>query len=65
MSEEQIPESFYQALIEVKDKEIADLKKRLELIEKLNDLNVAACHEIADQRDKYYDMWQELKNKIE
>ena len=61
MSEEQIPESFYQALIELKDKEIAELKRQLEMIEKLNELNVAACHEIADQRDVYYDKWKELQ----
>lgn len=62
MSEEQIPESFYQSLIDIKDKEIAELKKQLEMIEKLNDLNIAACHEIADQRDRYYDALEQLKN---
>jgi phage terminase Nu1 subunit (DNA packaging protein) len=62
---EEIPESFYQALIEVKDKEIDKLKKEIKMLEKLIELNMNDLWDIADQRDWYYDIYRKMKEKYE
>jgi hypothetical protein len=58
---EEIPESFYQALIEIKDKEIDKLKKQIIMLEKLVELNLKDLWDIADQRDWYYDNYYKSK----
>jgi hypothetical protein len=62
---EEIPESFYQALIELKDKEIDKLKKEIKMLEKLIELNMNDLWDIADQRDWYYEEYQKLKKQKE
>lgn len=62
---EEIPESFYQALLEIKDKEIDKLKKEIKMLEKLIELNMNDLHDIADQRDWYYDYYRKIKEKYE
>jgi UDP-N-acetyl-D-mannosaminuronate dehydrogenase len=40
-----------------------DLRKELTMLEKLNELNLKDLHDIADQRDWYYDEYRKLKNE--
>ena len=41
-----------------------DLRKEITMIEKLLELNMKDLHDIADQRDWYYDEYQKLKDKL-
>jgi predicted enzyme involved in methoxymalonyl-ACP biosynthesis len=41
-----------------------DLRKEITMIEKLLELNMKDLHNIADQRDWYYDEYQKLKDKL-
>jgi hypothetical protein len=41
-----------------------DLRKDITMIEKLLELNMKDLHNIADQRDWYYDEYQKLKDKL-
>jgi hypothetical protein len=41
-----------------------DLRKEITMIEKLLELNMKDLHDIADQRDWYYDEYQRLKDKL-
>jgi hypothetical protein len=40
-----------------------DLRKELTMLEKLIELNMKDLHDIADQRDWYYEEYQKLKDK--
>jgi hypothetical protein len=41
-----------------------DLRKEITMIEKLLELNMKDLHDIADQRDWYYEEYQKLKDKL-
>ena len=40
-----------------------DLRKELTMLEKLVELNMKDLHDIADQRDWYYEEYRKLKDK--
>jgi predicted enzyme involved in methoxymalonyl-ACP biosynthesis len=40
-----------------------DLRKEITMIEKLLELNMKDLHDIADQRDWYYEEYRKLKDK--
>ena len=40
------------------------LRKELTMLEKLIELNMKDLHDIADQRDWYYEEYQKLKEKL-
>jgi hypothetical protein len=40
-----------------------DLRKEITMLEKLIELNMKDLHDIADQRDWYYEEYQKLKDK--
>jgi hypothetical protein len=45
----------------------AELLKEIKMLETLNELNLKALHEIADQRDKYYNevqTWKSMYNGL-
>ncbi len=39
-------------------------KHEIETLEKLIELNMSDCHDIADQRDWYYEEYRKLKDKL-
>jgi hypothetical protein len=41
-----------------------DLRKEITMLEKLIELNMKDLHDIADQRDWYYEEYQKLKDKL-
>jgi hypothetical protein len=41
-----------------------DLRKELTMLEKLIELNMKDLHDIADQRDWYYEEYQKIKDKL-
>ncbi len=41
-----------------------DLRKEITMIEKLLELNMKDLHDIADQRDWYYEEYQKIKDKL-
>ena len=41
-----------------------DLRKEITMLEKLIELNMKDLHDIADQRDWYYEEYQKLKEKL-
>jgi hypothetical protein len=40
------------------------LRREIRMLEKLLELNMKDLHDIADQRDWYYDEYQKLKDKL-
>jgi hypothetical protein len=40
------------------------LRREIRMLEKLIELNMKDLHDIADQRDWYYDEYQKLKDKL-
>jgi len=46
---------------------IKDLQKEVKMLETLIELNMKDCHEIADQRNKYYEelqTWKDMYNGL-
>jgi len=46
---------------------INDLRKEVKMLETLIELNMKDCHEIADQRNKYYEelqTWKDMYNSL-
>jgi archaellum component FlaC len=50
--------------IEKLKKEVEDLKKHCQMVEKLVELNMNDFWDIVDQRDWYYEECQRLKEKV-